>query len=120
MKPTFFKFIALAALCAFTPKAYATTQTADNIKCVPYALSQSENGASLLSCYGTIASVCQTVVYVAHEDKHLLATVLSAQAQSLRVNIIYNDAAPLVTLGAFGGMQRQCKLLSAEVNNNAF
>jgi hypothetical protein len=108
-------YCAVASL--YIHSASAAVNETDGIVLIPDALSARENGASIATVIsgGTITSSCASLVYIAPEDKELLATALSAQIAGIHVSIRYDDAASPVSLGAFvsGGVVPtvSCKLL---------
>src|ERR1700722_15540726 len=80
-------------------RANATITEADNVVMVPYALSQAENGASMVVAYSPTMTVCGGgIFYIAPEDRHILATFLSAQISSTHVDFRYQDSATSVTI----------------------
>lgn len=113
-------FFSLVLLIMQPSHGMATIRAYYNLKCLPVGLSQIENQVSLVSCwYNPLPADCYNVAYINSEDKHLYATLLSAQMANRRVDIIIDDNAATVTLGAYG-LQRHCKLLMADVSDNGF
>jgi hypothetical protein len=103
--------------------ASATVQQANDIVLVPYANSSVENPLAFAASYGTISSVCATVVYIAAEDKQIFATALAAQVNGIHVNIKYEDNASTVTYptgSSWPGTVLHCKLLTIWVAKTVY
>jgi hypothetical protein len=109
-------------LSALPQQALAGTHSYNSAKCLPLSLSQVENETpGIASCYEDILpSVCLSVAYISPEDKQIQAALITARMSNRRVNIIIEDNAPVVTLGAYGGIQRQCKLLMVQITDATY
>src|SRR5262245_48381895 len=96
--------------------ANAAIQTATGVTLNPYANSSVENPGSFAASWAVpLSAVCTGIVYIAPEDKHLLALAWAAKLNGTLVNIKYEDnATPAIygTNSGWPGANLRCKLLA--------
>lgn len=122
-------FIACATfflLCSRTNVSATIQSPSASGTFIPYPASSLENPVSLLVRYSSgpsLSSGCGGSLYIAPEDKQLMATALTAQAAGLHVFVIYDDAGPSETFGPssqYSGGTVTCKLLGIFIDKTSY
>jgi hypothetical protein len=126
-KKTLQLLLVLFSMCftlSHPTRLYAATVEVLNVKLIPYPLSANDNGADFVVSYDpSLAAPCGSgVLYVAPEDKALLAIATAAQVAGLRVHIRYDNNAPEAFMTTFpqSGQGIGCKLVGVWINQSSY